>query len=380
MITIGILATARRSNGGTLLYTLSMLDALSRLPEKDFRVVIFCDSGNREYDNYNFLRIDVPGPVGVGARRLLGKNVFRIADILLAPVYSTSLLVCGTPFAFTLHDLQERHYPGNFGLATRLWRRIVNRLLVSRARRVICESQFVKSDIVRFVGADANKIDVIPAPPTVMVSGKAGDSAFVEAVLRKFSIPAGFVFYPAQFWPHKNHLRLIEAFARLVERYPGYALVLTGRFNRYAERVFKRVRELGLEENVRHIGYVEQDELAALYRGSAVVVIPTLFESISIPAYEAFALGSAVCVSNVVALPEQVGDAGLLFDPESPEDISDKLCDLLANPELRADLVRKGRERIASINHVRYSTQLKELVEVMVHPVSRKTCSGTENQ
>ncbi len=368
MITIGVLAVARRRNGGTLLYTLSMLDALSHLPRSSYRVVVFVEPDNDEYDDCGFQRIAVPGPVGLLANRILGRNPYDLADVILAPVYSMMLAMCGRPFAFTLHDLQERHYPENFGIATRLWRRLANWLLVRRARRVICESEFVKRDIVRYVGSFGDKIDVIPAPPTALVRTSVPDAAAVERVRARFGLPGRYLFYPAQFWPHKNHLRLVDAFSMVAGRHPDCTLVLTGRQCEYYGRVQSRIREAGIEGRVRHIGYVEQDELVALYRGATAMVMPTLYESISIPVYEAFALGCPVCVSNVVALPEQVGGAGLLFDPMSPENMAEKICRLLAEPDLRAELVAKGHRRIGSVTHEQYADRLRTLIGTMMQP------------
>ncbi|MEQ1807488.1 MAG: glycosyltransferase family 1 protein, partial [Burkholderiaceae bacterium] len=206
---------------------------------------------------------------------------------------------------------------------------------------------------------------VIPAPPIASLRDSRLDDAGLDAVRDKFKLPPRYVFYPAQFWPHKNHLRLVEAFAKVAEAHPGCALVLTGKERNKFDEVFERVRELGLSSRVLHIGYVETSELAALYRCATVVAIPTLFESISIPVYEAFSVGTAVCASNVVALPEQIDDAGLLFDPLSVDDIADKIGALLADPALRGRLIERGLRRITSINHDGYALQLAELIDSM---------------
>ena len=289
---VGVLAIARERHGGTLLYTRSMVDALSHLPLDRYRVVIFTASDNHEYDALGLPIMRVPGTLGLLARRLMGRNPFASADKVLAPVYSTMLLACGRPFAFTLHDLQERYFPENFSFATRVWRALVNRLLASRAARIICESAFVQRDIVQFLGVATSKVVVLPAPPISMLRDSSPDGDAIEGVRRKFALPKCYVFYPAQFWRHKNHRRLVEAFQLVVQKHSECSLVLTGKKRDEFERVFARVRELGLDDKVRHIGYVEQSELAALYRGATVVVVPTLFESISIPVYEAFSVGT----------------------------------------------------------------------------------------
>jgi glycosyltransferase involved in cell wall biosynthesis len=362
MITIGVLAVARQRHGGTLLYTLSMLEALRRLPTA-YRTVVYTAADNAEYDGVGIPIVRLPRPATMVARWLAGRSVFRGADLLLAPVYSPALLLGGLPFAFTLHDLQEKHYPQNFGRATRWWREWTNRTLLRRAARTVCESQFVKEDIARFYGVEGSTVEVIAAPPISLLRDGATGPEHVAAVRARLSLPACYAFYPAQFWPHKNHHRLVEAFARVVRRHPECHLVLTGKQRDEFESVFRRVDELGLRGHVHHIGYVEQSDLAALYRGATLAVVPTLFESISIPVFEAFSIGTPVCASRVVALPEQIGDAGLLFDPRSPEDIADKICALLADPALRRDLVERGRRRMAAVTHDDYAARLRGLVD-----------------
>lgn len=362
MIKIGVLAKARQRHGGTLLYTLSMLDALARLPKTDFQLMVFAEPNNQEYAALGLSIVAAPGMLKLIASRLLRRNPYAAVDFVLAPVYSSALLACGKPFAFTLHDLQERHYPENFSLITRCWRRVVNGLLASRAQRIICESEFVRSDIIRYIGVSEQKIEVIPAPPIAMLRDANTDDSAIATVRAKFSLPESYIFYPAQFWQHKNHRRLIDAFALVLRNHPDCVLVLTGKKRDEYERVFARVSELGLTTNVRHIGYVAQSELAALYKGATVAVIPTLFESISIPIYEAFSIGTAVCASNVVAIPEQVGDAGLLFDPNSVEDIANKINTLLSNSVLRAQLIKNGHRRMQFVTHNEYAIRLSDLI------------------
>jgi len=363
MTKIGILATARQANGGTLLYTLSMIEAIRRLPTDRYTCTVFTAGDNHEYDGLGVPIVRLPGTLAVAFARLFGTRLFEQVDSVLAPVYSMKLLATRRPFAFTLHDLQEKYLPQNFGAATRLWRELTNRILTRRAARIVCESNFVKSDIVRFFGVPPDRVAVIPAPPVTMLRDARLDERSLDAVRAKFKLPPRYVFYPAQFWPHKNHRRLVEAFARVAQAEPDCALVLTGKQRDEYARVFEQVRALGLASRVLHIGYVETSELAALYRCATVAAIPTLFESISIPVYEAFAIGTAVCASNVVALPEQIGDAGLLFDPLSAEDIADKICQLLRSPELRAQLIERGLRRIASVNHADYALRLAELAD-----------------
>jgi glycosyltransferase involved in cell wall biosynthesis len=371
MRNIGILALARQRNGGTLLYTRSMIEALRGLSARDYRFTIHTTLDNHEYDDLGLPIVRLASPARIALGRLTGREVFAQEDAILAPIYSTILLATRLPFAFTLHDLQEKHFPQHFGLATRAWRHLTNRLLTSRAACIVCESDFVRRDICRHFGVPDARIAVVPAPPVTLLRDSRPEPAAVDAVRRKYGLPAQYVFYPAQFWPHKNHRRLVEAFARIAPRHPDCALVLTGKQRDEYERVFARVNELGLQSRVRHIGYVEQSELAALYCGATVAAIPTLFESISIPIYEAFALGTPVCASNVVALPEQVGDAGLLFDPLSVDAIAASIERLLDDPELRRQLAQRGQRRVAAVTHEGYGRRLADIIDALVRVPER---------
>jgi glycosyltransferase involved in cell wall biosynthesis len=359
---VGILALAQERHGGTLLYTRSMIEALARLPLGRAALTLYARNGDRQYDDLGVPVIRLPSNLELIARRIARDDPFRAVDRVLSPIYSPILLATRRPFAFTLHDLQEKHYPEYFSLTTRAWRHTMNRLLTARARRVVCESRFVQRDIVRHFGISASKVEVIPAPPITLLRDSKPDPAQEESVRRKFGLPGQYLLYPAQFWPHKNHLRLVEAFAAVVREFPHCLLVFTGKPRDEFARVFNHVHQLGLESKVRHIGYVEQSDLAPLYRNATAAVIPTLFESISIPIYEAFSVGTPVCASSVVALPEQVGDAGLLFDPLSVGDMTAKILSLLRDPQLRQRLGALGLRRIESITHDDYALRLSELL------------------
>jgi glycosyltransferase involved in cell wall biosynthesis len=365
MLRLGILAMAQQRHGGTLLYTLSMVEALRRLQYKNYELTLYTSIDSHEYDCIELPIVRLANPWRMIASRLAGKDPFHAVDKIIAPIYSGFLLFTHRPFAFTLHDLQERHYPEYFSMTTRLWRALINRILTARAARVICESDFVKHDIMQFCKTPEERIAMVPAPPIIQLSGKDLNEVSSTRVQHKFCLPNNFVFYPAQFWPHKNHLRLVEAFSLLHKTHPHCHLVLTGLPRDDYARVFGRIAEFGLGNYVHHVGQVEPSELVALYRCSTLVVIPTLFESISLPVFEAFSLGVPVCASKVVALPEQIGDAGLLFDPFSPEDIADKMRTLLDDEELRHRLVERGYRRMAAMGSDDYASRLADIVDAL---------------
>lgn len=367
MSDIGILALATPDHGGTFQYTLSMIEALLCLPEH--RYTLYTVPDNRAFDRFRLPIVPLPSPLCVlGGAARSNRALFTEVEKVIAPIYSTYLLLSPRPFAFTLHDLQERHYPENFNIAQRFWRRTVYGALARRAARIVCESGYVKEDIVRFCGVPAKKVAVVPAPPVTTHMQEELPAQRLDEVCAKFELPDQFIFYPAQFWPHKNHLRLVQAFAEVARHHTRCHLLLTGKPRGEFQRVCARVQELGLATRVKHVGYVSTSELNAIYKTCTLVVIPTLFESISIPVYEAFALGAPVCASRIGALPEQIGEAGELFDPFSVQEIARTICAALADEDRRRELVRRGKAAVAGLTREAYAARLQSVLsEVAPH-------------
>jgi glycosyltransferase involved in cell wall biosynthesis len=124
----------------------------------------------------------------------------------------------------------------------------------------------------------------------------------------------------------------------------------------------RAIDSFGLREKVILPGYVTLEDIQAIYHLAIALVMPSLFESVSIPIYEAFQAGTPVAASNILALPEQVGDAGLLFDPTSVASIRDAIMEMANNPAAARSRAVRARERMAAMTVERYGTQLQELV------------------
>jgi glycosyltransferase involved in cell wall biosynthesis len=364
---LGVILLAGPENGGTYQYTLSTLQALRHT--RDFDITLYGDPSDAE-----FARTGYPiKPFAESRRQQLAaltadrlgvrlRDPFAGEDILLAPIYSLSLLHTTRPFAYALHDLQEKYYPQNFSRWQRAWRHQIHAQLLPRARRVICESSYVKNDIARFFGVDAARIAVIAAPPQTQFQSELTE-AELNAAREKLGLPAKFLFYPAQFWVHKNHLRLLEAFAGVVREVGDLHLVLTGKKRDEYQNVMDAIDRFGLKDKVVHLGYVEQRDLQAAYQLAIALVMPSLFESVSIPVYEAFQVGTPVIASNVVAIPEQVGDAGLLFDPTSVTSIRDAILRLVRDNETARRLGQNGKAKMAAMTPERYGAALQDLLK-----------------
>ncbi|MFO1111711.1 MAG: glycosyltransferase family 1 protein [Bradyrhizobium sp.] len=363
MTKLGVIMRATPASGGTYQYSLSMLEALR--DARGYDITVYGDLLNPDLARLGYgvrsfaeSRAMQAAYLAADALGVPLPDRFADEDVVIAPTYCLALLHTRKPFAYTLHDLQEFHYPQNFTALQRNFRRSVYLRLSKRARQIVCESEYVKSDIVRLLDVSADRVAVITAPPLLPERG----TMKLEAVRARLGLPERFIFYPAQFWPHKNHLRLVEAFRQIVAREPDLKLVLTGRERDEYHAVMRAIGDAGLERNVQHLGYIEQADLQAIYHLALALVMPSLFESVSIPVYEAFQAGTPVVASNILSFPEQVGDAGLLFDPLSSSAIAESVLRVVGDPALARTLVERGRARMVAMTPQRYSGQLQSML------------------
>jgi glycosyltransferase involved in cell wall biosynthesis len=157
--------------------------------------------------------------------------------------------------------------------------------------------------------------------------------------------PDPYLFYPAQFWAHKNHVNLLEAVARLRGGGLPVHLALSGSDKGNLAFVRATAERLKISDAVHFLGFVERAELIGLYRHALALAYVTFFGPENLPTLEAFALGCPVIASDVPGAREQLGDAALLVDPRSPEQIAAAVRRLAEAPAARADLIERGRAR-----------------------------------
>jgi glycosyltransferase involved in cell wall biosynthesis len=184
--------------------------------------------------------------------------------------------------------------------------------------------------------------EAAPAAPASELSDEV-----LSSVRAKYQLEGPFVLYPAVTWPHKNHLRLFEALAYLRDkRGLRPQLVCTGsRFEPFWHCIERALREFALTAQVKFLGHIPDEDLRGLFRLATCVTLPSLFEANSLPVFEAWQEGAPVACSNVTALPEQVGNAALLFDPTDHVAIADALAALITDSDLRRTLRDRGNRR-----------------------------------
>jgi glycosyltransferase involved in cell wall biosynthesis len=264
-------------------------------------------------------------------------------------------LVAPCPVITTVHDVHWRRFPETFPTKDRWLMELFLPLTFRRVAMVITDSQASQDDLVQFFRLPPDKVRVIYLAAEERFFEPLDDSER-QKVLRRYGLQEGYVLFVGVLQPRKNLGRLLSAYATLMGQGAGDRgqvgneaplppLVVVGKLGWQTQTLRQLVSELQLSERVRFVGYVPDEDLAALYQGAAVFAYPALWEGFGLPVLEAMASGVPVLTSATSSLREIAEGAAWLVDPLSVASIADGLRQLLCDETLRAKLRQLGLER-----------------------------------
>ena len=271
-------------------------------------------------------------------RMFPGIDLFHATDHLLPRLSRVKTV-------FTLHDLIFRLYPETHKPLNRWFLTLAMPQFLRAANAVIAVSKNTKRDAVRFYNLDEAKFHVVyegvnerfrPAP--------AQDVAHVRQV---YALPEHFILSLGTIEPRKNLTALLEVYRHLLDRGSELRLVVVGKKGWLYEGFFRRLRELGLEDEVIFPGFVPDEDLPAFYTAADLFVLPSLYEGFGLPVLEAMACGAPVVTSNASSLPEVAGEAGILVDPNDVRDLVRGIEQVLADEGKRKEMQVKGLQQAA---------------------------------
>ncbi|HEX7443044.1 MAG TPA: glycosyltransferase family 1 protein [Acidimicrobiales bacterium] len=340
--------------GGSEDYTVRLLDSFARLGEEDLALTLFV---NRAFLGAHPGLADrfpvVVGPVEGTSRpaRVVAEATWLARQVraermqVVHHLGGTMPLWSPVPGVVTIHDLQPFTHPHYFRPVKRAYLGLSVPRSVRRAVVVVTLSEFTRQDVAERMGVDPGRILIVP--PGIDTRPPPDP----EAVRRAREIyglgERPFFLYPTITYPHKNHVTLVRAFARLAEVDPEPMLVLTGGVGSSEPVVQAEIRRAGVEERVVRAGRIPRSDLDGLFEGAAALTFPSHYEGFGIPVLEAMSHRLPVLASSVTALPEVVGDGGVLIDPDDVEGWTHAMALILSDPDHREELATRAAGRAA---------------------------------
>ncbi|CAK8711423.1 hypothetical protein GCAAIG_00715 [Candidatus Electronema halotolerans] len=276
-----------------------------------------------------------------------------IAWYLLPIDYQLSI-----PYIITVWDLQHRMQPYFPEVSIKGWtwedREKFYRRMIPKAALVVTGTNVGKEEIIHFYAPNPANVRVVPFPTPEYIHKNYSYSD--QDILKKFGLLPGYLFYPAQFWPHKNHINLLKAIAILRDQYNlELEVVFVGSDEGSEEYVRATANELKIKAHI--LGFVPVEAMASLYRQAMALIFPTFFGPDNLPPLEAFALGCPVAASRIPGAEEQLGDAAILFNPADPQKIANAVFIINENKEYRSELIKRGYLK-NTINSIEYTENI----------------------
>lgn len=286
----------------------------------------------------------------VGFRPEAGQSAIEAAaqqghfDVYFCPLLVLEPLVVEKPSAVMMPDLQHEFFPEFFPPEILAWRKQTYEPSARNADVVFTLSHHAKQTIVEQYGVSPEKITVIHLDADAVFRQPA--LAAPSPALQQLGLPQKYFYFPANYWPHKNHDNLVRALAELKRQgLSDIHLVCTGAADTGAARVKQLAAELGVTSQLHLLGYVPQSLVPEIYRNAVGLAFVTQFEGFGIPLLEAFWSGVPALTSDRGSCREVAGEAALVADPAQPADIAAKMRQLVEDAALRAQLVERGHTR-----------------------------------
>ncbi len=263
----------------------------------------------------------------------------RGIDIFFSPAHYAPRF-CPVPTVVTIHDLSYIYFPGDFLKKDLYQLRNWTRYSIHKAKKIIAVSKTTKNDIMKAYQIPEERVEVV-------YNGYEKELRIKDLELRiKKHTKDPYILYVGTLQPRKNITTLIQAFAKFKETYPEFKLIIAGKKGWLFESIFDLVSELGLNNDIYFSDYVTDQQLSFLYKNAFCFVLPSFYEGFGIPILEAMSFDCPVISSFASSLPEVGGDACLYFDPQSVDDLVEKIKQIKTDMKLRDELIQKGKKHV----------------------------------
>jgi len=362
---------------GIRTYVLKLLEHLARIDRKN-SYFIFADKAAKDlflpliqHKNFVLVTLPISGANRYWKRLICEQLVLPLyvlkhnIDLLFSPANIAAFL-CWSKQVLVVHDLKHKRKPvsSEIPAVKKLYYNIALPLSVKRVDKIIAVSNATREDLLKYTKVPEEKIRVILEG--VDVEGKKGNTKPPKA--------KPFILFVGMLYKHKNADKVLQAFAKVKSRIP-HSLIIVGKDPPSQPGEITRLKELaeklGVASDVHFTGWIPDSELQALYLSADLFVYPSAAEGFGLPILEAMACGVPVIGSNCTSIPEVIGNAGIIVNPDDIDELADAILRILTDQNLRKQLIQRGYERAKAFTWERTA---KETLEVFEEVYRRKGC------
>ena len=341
-------------------YMKAILRELSIAEETSMQWIVYCESGSKQYLDGKDTRMTFREVHPFWTHPLTNLiwhflllpflALWEKSDMVLFLAANRRLsYIPNVPTLGVVHDLSQLHVKGKYDRFRTFYVLSILPFFMRRLNKIVAVSSATAQDLHQHVG--------LPIARIAVIFNGAELNKFADAQKKPTSLPSvlrerPYILYTARLeHPGKNHITLIEAFAKLKKNDPrNLMLVLAGSDWNGEDIIKQKIQSLGLENDCLLTGFVANEDLPSLTANASVFAFPSLYEGFGIPLLEAMAAGTPICAANTSSLPEVLGNCGLLFNPTSSTDMSHSLNMLLENSHLCAEFIDRGEKRAAKFS------------------------------
>lgn len=265
-------------------------------------------------------------------------------DIIHQPCFSSLIFHQNVKTVVTVHDIINVRFANELPFFSRQYFKRFMPFSYHGADQIICDSIYTKNDLVKYLKISEKKITVVHLAANEIFYQKVS-LAQIKRIKEKYNTGDHYFLHTGTINPRKNLQFLVRVFAQISKKYPKYKFVVIGKKGWYFKKLSGIAKELGVRDKIIFTGYVNDDELSALYQGTEIFLYPSLYEGFGLPPLEAMASGIPTISSNYTSLPEVVGDGGMLLSPINESAWIKAIDKIINDRKFHDELSQRGTEQ-----------------------------------
>ena len=290
------------------------------------------------------------------SRKLLS---YKDIGVFFSPTHYLPLRV-PVKSVISILDVSYLYFPGLFKKKDLYQLKLWGGYSIRKATKIITISNSSKNDIIKAYGVKSEKVTVV-YPGIKQISSIKQKELSMEDLKEKFGISSHYILFVGTLQPRKNIVKLIQAFSKITKQ--DIELVIVGKKGWQYEEILAAPEKFGIKTKVKFLDSVSDSDLPLIYKKALCFVLPSLYEGFGLPILEAMQYGCPVLTSNVSSLPEAGGDAAVYFNPEDIDEIASKIEDVISDPKLREEMIKKGYNQIKKFSWEKTARETLAILE-----------------